>query len=69
VDDIKIVDLIFGEDIGMLKGESVQRKLLPLSSDYVEVPKELINNHQEIVLCFDIMSIHGLSFLTTVSRR
>ena len=69
VDDIKTAEMIFGEDIGMLKGKTVRHKPLPVSSDYVEVPKELINNHQNVTLCVDIMNINGLSFLTTISRK
>jgi hypothetical protein len=61
--------MIFGEDFGMLKGKTVRHKPLPVSSDYVEVPKELINNHQNVTLCFDIMNINRLSFFTTVSRK
>jgi hypothetical protein len=69
VDDIKTAEMIFGEDIGILKGKSVRHKALPVSSDYVEVPKELINNHQDVTLCVDIMNINGLSFITTISRN
>ena len=69
VEDIKTAEMIFGTDIGILKGKTVRRKPLPVSSDYVEVPKELINNHQDVTLCVDIMNINGLSFLTTVSRK
>jgi hypothetical protein len=69
VDDIKTAEMILGGDIGMLKGKTVRHKPLPVSSDYVEVPKELINNHQNVTLCVDIMNINGLSFFTTVSRK
>jgi hypothetical protein len=69
VDDVKTAEMILGEDIGMLKGKTVRHKPLPVSSDYVEVPKELINNHQNVTLCVDIMNINGLSFLSTISRK
>jgi hypothetical protein len=40
-----------------------------VASDYIEVPKELIDNHHEVTRCIDIIKINGLAFLTTVSRK
>jgi hypothetical protein len=40
-----------------------------VASDYLEIPKELINNHQEVTLSMDIMNINGLAFPTTASRK
>ena len=69
LDDIKTAEMIFGQDIGMLKGKTVRKKPFPVATDYLEIPKELINNHQDVTLCIDIMYINGLAFLTTVSRK
>ena len=38
-------------------------------SDYIEIPPELVDNHQEVVLCMYGMVINGISFLTTISRN
>jgi hypothetical protein len=67
--DIKTAEMMFGQDIGMIKGKTVRKKPLPVASDYIEIPKELIDNHHEVTLCIDIMKINGLAFLTTVSRK
>ena len=69
LDDIKTAEMIFGKDIEALKGESLRKKPLPVVSDYIEIPKELINIHHEVTLCIDIMHVNGLAFLTTVSRK
>jgi hypothetical protein len=61
--------MIFRQDIGMLKEKTVRKKPLPVASDYIEIPKDLIKNHHETTLCIDMMKINGLSFLTTIPRK
>ena len=69
MEDIKTSEIIFGQDIGSLKGKTVRKKPLPVASNYIEIPKELNNNHQDVTLCIDIMNINGLAFLATISRK
>jgi hypothetical protein len=69
LEDIKTSEIIFGQGIGSLKGKTVRKKPLPVASNYIEIPKELINNHHDVTLCIDIMNINGLAFLTTISRK
>ena len=42
---------------------------VPVVSDYIEIPRELIQAQQDVILCMDTMQINGLYFLTTVSRN
>jgi hypothetical protein len=55
IDNINIAKKVFGPDVG--------------ASDYVEIPKELIYNHQSVVLCMDGIKINGVPFLTTISQN
>ena len=37
--------------------------------DNVEIPKELVNQHEEIELAIDIMFVNNIPFLTTISKH
>jgi hypothetical protein len=50
-----------------LKGKTTRKKPLPVVSDYIDIPPELVSNHQNVTLCVDGMNINGLWFLTTIS--
>ena len=69
LEDIKIAKNIFGLDVGSLKGKTTHTKPLPVVSDYVEIPQELIAAHHQVTLCMDTMIINGLAFLTMISRN
>ena len=54
---------IYGEDLGVLKGKTVQSKPKSLQVQIMNKPQP-----QDIVLIIDIMKFTGLYFLVTVSR-
>ena len=62
IEDIKTAELIFGPDIGALKGKTVRKKPTPVVSNYIKIPRELFSNHHEVTLCIDAMHINGLAF-------
>jgi hypothetical protein len=68
-EDITIAEDTFGPDVGALKGKVTRNKPAPVTSDYIEIPKELIANHQHITLCMDGMRINGIPFLTTICKN
>jgi hypothetical protein len=66
IEDVTIAEKVFGPDIGSLKGKPTRQKSDPVVSDYIEIPEELITNHNNAVLCIDGMKINGVPFLTTI---
>jgi hypothetical protein len=52
-----------------LKGKTTRQKPAPVVLDYIEIPEELITNHNNAVLCIDGMKINGVPFLTTILRN
>jgi hypothetical protein len=60
---------VFGADIRALKSKTTRQKPAPVVSDYVEIPKQLVYNHQSVILCMDGMKSNGVPFLTTISQN
>ena len=42
---------------------------MPVTSDVIEILKELIASQQDVTLCMVGMKVNGLWFLTTISRN
>ena len=43
-EDIKLVDKIFGPDVGTIKGKRTCRRPLLVIEDYIEIPRVLYQN-------------------------
>ena len=69
VDDVKICEKIYGPSVPALKGKSVRTKPNVVVKDYVEVPKELKLQNEDVELCADILYIQKEMFLATVSKH
>ena len=67
--DVKNAKLIFGPDITSLKGKSVRRKPASVVTEYVEIPREILESCTELEVLTDIMFINKLPFLVSISRR
>ncbi len=57
-ENIVIAEKIFGPEIAALKGKITRRKPTPVVDDNIEIPKELVEAHNQhnIALCFDIIT-------------
>jgi hypothetical protein len=64
MEDYNIAEKIYGKDLGIIKGKTVQSKPRSVTIDVQTAEHEKHN----IVLAVDVMSFTGLSFLVTVSR-
>jgi hypothetical protein len=56
IDDINTAEKVFRPGIGALESKTKRQKPAPVVPDYVEIPKELVYNHQSVVLCIDGIS-------------
>jgi hypothetical protein len=68
LEDVNLAEKMFGPYNGALKGKTTRQKPALVVWDYIEVPKELIMNHNNATLCIDGIKSNGLHFMTTVSR-
>jgi hypothetical protein len=55
-------------DIYAMKGKTTRSKPMVLVNVYVEVPRELVEAHQQTALCMDLMYIEEVPFLVMVSK-
>eukprot|EP00957_Ditylum_brightwellii_P025330 1916487-Ditylum_brightwellii.AAC.1 len=69
VKDINNTEFVFGSDLGALKGKTVRKTPEPVVTDYIEVPRDLIDLHKEVTVVADILYINKILFLTSVSRN
>ena len=67
--DIKRVNNIFVPDVPPMKWKFVRRRLEAVSSDYVEIPKEILSMETCLEVSVNIMFINKLIFLVGVSKQ
>jgi hypothetical protein len=65
---VNISEKIFGGDIGALKGRSTRNRPTPVKDDLVEIPPKLLEKHQDLTFCMDIMLVDGLPMMTGIDR-
>lgn len=65
IQDVERADQIYGKELGTLKGRTTRQR-----PKHIHVPKRhMTRKNPKIVLAMDIVTIEGVSFLATVSRR
>ena len=67
--DVKNAKLIFGPDITSLKVKSVRHKPDSFVTDYVEIPREILESRKELEVSTDIMFNNKLPFLVSIIPR
>ena len=67
--DLKNAKLIFGPDITSLKGKLVRSNSVSVVTDYVEIPREILESCKEQEVSTDIIFINKLPFLVNIIRR
>eukprot|EP00957_Ditylum_brightwellii_P184480 14051030-Ditylum_brightwellii.AAC.1 len=67
--DVKNAKFLFGKDIKALKGKTTRKTPEPVTNNYINVPQELIDLHQDVTIAADIMYVNKVPFLTSVSRK
>ena len=66
MDDINCAEIIFGKDIGAIKGKSTRPKNPIVKLDNVAIPPELKKQHQDIELCIDVFYVCGIPMLMAI---
>ena len=59
---------IFGPDLTGVRGRTVRETLAPVTTNYVQIPREILERHRLVVLAVDVMFVNNLPFLVSVAR-
>ena len=66
--DIEIAEKIFGPDVSTLKGITTRQRPKVVVNYFIEIPREMIENNQELIMCMDIIFINQQVLLTTIYK-
>ena len=69
VEDIEIAQKIFGPDVSILKERTTRQTPKVVVDDLIVIPRELIENNQELILCMDIMFINKQVLFTKIDKE
>ena len=67
--DVSNADVIFGPDLGGVRGKTVRKKPERVHGETLSIPRDFYKLHHFVTLTADIMFVNGVPFLTTLSRK
>ena len=59
---------IFGREVGTLKGRTTRRNPQVAREDNIEIPQELVQQHNDLAMYIDIMFVNGMPMLTIIDK-
>ena len=63
IEDVKNCEQIFGAPVASLKGKTTRQKPDIVTTDYFEVPKDILHRHKNVILSADIFYVQRIPFL------
>jgi hypothetical protein len=69
VADVDVAFKIWGKNVAALKGKTTRTKPLPVATDFVKIPKEILDLHRDVSLTADIFFVNKIPFFLTLSRN
>ncbi len=59
---------IFGPNLARVRGRTVRQPPDSVTTNYVQIPRALLERHQRVTLAVDVMFVNGIPFLVSVAR-
>ena len=67
--DIVNAHTIFGRDLINIRGKTVRRKPKHVQTEYVDIPRGILDVHNRVTLVADVMFVNKVPFLVSSSRN
>ena len=67
--DVRNAEIIYGPDLGNLKGKTTRVKPPPIRVQHIEIPRHIMEHYKNVTLSVDIMKVTGIPFLMTISQH
>eukprot|EP00536_Pseudo-nitzschia_multiseries_P019053 jgi/Psemu1/58689/gm1.58689_g len=67
--DVRLMNKILGPSIAGLKGKTTRQKKQTVEPEIVPMPEHIREQYMAIMLAIDVMYIHGIPFLNSISRN
>jgi len=67
--DVERAEKIYGKDLGAIQGKTTRQTPNSVSTDYINIPADILTNHRTVTLAADILFVGGIAFLITTSRN
>ena len=61
------VEKVYVPNVQALKGKTVRTKSSPVVTDYVEVPRSIIEENRNVTLSVNVMFVNPIPFLASIS--
>ena len=68
VEDIGIAEKVFSPGVSTLKRITTRQRPKVVVGYFIEIPRKLIENNQELILCMHIMFINKQELFTTIDK-
>eukprot|EP00957_Ditylum_brightwellii_P019398 1463098-Ditylum_brightwellii.AAC.1 len=59
----------YDPDMGTIKGKTTRTKPIPVTSNLIKLPDELVRMSEDVILSIDGMKVNSLNFLTSISHE
>ena len=67
-EDVDLMVKIFGSTVSRMKGTMTRRKTKTVRGDLVQLPPELLEKHENLVLCVDLFHVNKIPMFTSIDR-
>ena len=67
-DDVNLATKAYGPDVGGIKGKTTRSWPTPVANNMVEIPDELLDIQQDLIVSIDGLTVNSLKFLSTISH-